>query len=564
MTLSVNGQAQGPVPTPRRVMIVGLDGATWQLARPWAESGQLPTFRRLMEEGAWGALESVRPPVTPAAWSSFATGMNPGKHGLFDFVGRQEGSYGTYVANAGYRDGAPLWQLVSRAGRRATVFNVPATYPPDRVNGLMVSGFLTPAHAADAAWPPQLQAELAQAVPQFTFYPPHIYSPGHEGEFVEAVSDLNRATLEAVRYLLRREPWDLFVAVFVGTDVIQHFLWGHMARGDADLGDAILGCYRQMDAALAELVAGLGPDDYLLVMSDHGFGPLTHYLHVNSWLAEHGYLRFKRNPLSAVKFLAYRLGFTPLGVYEKLRALGLGSHMQETAGERNEWMKALVQKVFLSLPDVDWGRTRAYSLGFGGPIFVNLRGREPQGIVEPGAEYEALRAQIESDLRQVVDPETGQPFVGQIHRREELYTGPHTRRAPDLIFAPRNWSHQPFGTHEFASHRWLEPCRDRSGTHRLDGLLALWGPGVRRGAQVEGAAIVDVAPTVLALLGVPIPADMDGRVLSATLESGLLADLDIAYEEASEQNSSPRPTPEMSAEDEELIRRQLRGLGYVA
>jgi predicted AlkP superfamily phosphohydrolase/phosphomutase len=545
-------------------MVIGLDGATWQLARPWAEVGHLPTFQRLMAEGAWGALGSTLPPVTPAAWSSFATGMNPGKHGLFDFVGRQDGSYGTYVANASYRDGAPLWQLASQAGRRVTVFNVPATYPPDKVNGLMVSGFLTPAHAADATWPPQLQAELAQAVPQFTFYPPNIYSPGHEADFVQAVSDLNQATLEAVRYLLRREPWDLFVAVFMGTDVIQHFLWGYMAQGNEGLGSAILDCHRQMDATLAELLAGLGPDDYLVVMSDHGFGPLTHYIHVNAWLVERGYLKFKRNPLSALKAVAYRLGFTPLGMYERLRALGLGGRMQETASERNEWLKARVQKVFLSLPDVDWGRTQAYSLGFGGPIFVNLRGREPQGIVAPGAEYEALRAQIATDLARTTDPETGQPFVGHIYRREQLYTGPHAGRAPDLILVPRNWSHQPFGTHEFASHRWLEPCRDRSGTHRLDGLLLLWGPGVRRGTQVEGATIVDVAPTVLALLGVPIPADMDGRVLSAALEGGLLADLNITYEEAGERITAHQPAPQMSAEDEELIRQHLRGLGYVA
>lgn len=550
--------------TSRRVMIVGLDGATWRLARPWAEAGHLPTFRRLMAEGAWGPLQSVLPPVTPAAWSSFATGLNPGKHGLFDFVGRRAGSYETYVANAGYRDGAPLWQLAGRAGRRVTVFNVPATYPPDPVNGLMVSGFLTPAHATDATWPPSLQAELTQAVPRFTFYPPNIYSPGHEAEFIRAVADLNQATLEAARYLLRRQPWDLFIAVFMGTDVIQHFLWGEMERGEGELAGAVLDCYRQMDGVLAELAAGLGPDDYLVLMSDHGFGPLSHYVHVNAWLAEHGYLKFKRTPASALKAMAFRLGFTPLGVYEKLRALGLGGRMQETASERNEWLKALVQKVFLSLPDVDWSRTRAYSLGFGGPIFLNLRGREPQGIVAPGAEYDALLDEIAADLARLTDPQTGQPFVGRVYRREELYTGPHADRAPDLIFVPSDWGHQPFGTHEFASHRWLEPCRDRSGTHRLDGLLLLWGPGVRRGVQVEGAAIVDVAPTVLALLGVPLPADLDGQVLAAALEDELLADLHIAYEDTGERSPAPQPAPEMSAEDEALIRQHLRGLGYVA
>src|SRR5512136_1046181 len=149
-----------------------------------------------------------------------------------------------------------------------------------------------------------------------------------------------------------------------------------------------------MDGGLAELMQNLTPDDYLVVMSDHGFGPLTHYLHVNAWLAERGYLRFRRNPVSAARYAAYRLGLTPLGVYEKLRALGLGRRMQDTASTRNEQMKAAVRRLFLSFADVDWSRTRAYSLGFGGPIFVNLLGREPQGIVRPGTEYDRLLEQI--------------------------------------------------------------------------------------------------------------------------------------------------------------------------
>lgn len=549
-----------------RVMVIGLDGATWQLARPWAEAGHLPTFRRLMEEGAWGALESVLPPVTPAAWSSFATGLNLGKHGIFDFVERPPDSYTPRLVNAHNRDGLPMWQLAGHSGRRVTVFNVPATYPPDRVpdGGLMVSGFLTPAHATDASWPPEVQAELAQAVPSFTFYPPTIYSPGHEAEFAAAVADLNQATLEAVRYLLRRQPWELFVTVFMGTDVIQHFMWGDMLRGQGPTASAILDCYRQMDAVLAELVDGLGPDDYLLVVSDHGFGPLTHYVHINAWLVDRGYLRFRRSPLSAVKFLAYRLGFTPLGVYEKLRALGLGKRMQSTASKRNEWMKAAINRVFLSFSDVDWRRTRAYSLGFGAPIFVNLCGREPQGIVQPGAEYEALLEELTDDLMRMSDPSSGELLVDRVHRREELYTGPHADRAPDLAFEPRNWSHQPFGLHELGSRRWLEPSRDRSGTHRLDGLFLIWGPGVRRGAQVQGAAIVDIAPTVLALLRVPIPDNVDGQVLTTALEDGLVADLDVTYTQADKMKPPSESVPGMSHEDEQLMREHLRGLGYVA
>jgi predicted AlkP superfamily phosphohydrolase/phosphomutase len=192
-----------------------------------------------------------------------------------------------------------------------------------------------------------------------------------------------------------------------------------------------------------------------------------------------------------------------------------------------------------------------------------LQGREPQGIVRPGSEYEALLDEISADLQRLTDPETGLPFIDRVYRRDELYQGPKADRAPDLVFAPRNWSHQPFGLHELGSHRWLEPSRDRSGTHRLDGFFAMRGRGVRPGTHIQGAAIVDIAPTVLALLAVPIPADIDGRVLSTVLDDGLLAELGITYTQAGEALPG-QPVPEMSQEDEEMMRQHLRGLGYVA
>ncbi|MBI1801705.1 MAG: alkaline phosphatase family protein [Chloroflexi bacterium] len=548
-------------PSKGRVLIIGLDGATWQNARRWAEAGHLPTFRRLMEDGAWGALESVVPPSTPVAWSSFATGKYSGKHGLFDFMARRAGSYDQYTVNASTRDGAPLWQLLSAAGYRVSVFNVPLTYPPDKVNGQMISGFLTPAHAADASWPRELQAELKQAVPDFTFYPPNVYTPGQEAAFTQTIDRLNQATLDAVRYMMRHQQWDFFMGVFMGTDVIQHFLWGEMERGQGAHAQAILRCYQFMDGVLKEMLDGLAPHDTLIVMSDHGFGNLTHYFHTNAWLVERGYLKFKRTPGSALRALGFRLGLTPLEVFQKILALGLGKKVQETASERNDMMKTLVKQFFASLSDVDWNHTRAYSMGFGGQITVNLKGREPQGCVAPGDAYEAVIQQLTDDLRRIVDPYTGKPLVGKIYRREELFHGPHADQGADILFEPQDWSRQPFAGHEFASRRWLEPCTDRTGTHRMDGLLALFGPGIRRGYQVQGARIVDVTPTVLALLGVPIPEDMDGRVLSSALKPEALPELNVTFTQATA--SERGPAVEMSEEDQAIIDQHLRDLGYI-
>jgi len=548
----------------RRVLVIGMDGATLDLIVPWAEAGILPTFRQLMEQGSWGDLQSVIPPVTPAAWSAFLTGMNPGKHGMYDFIARNPDSYELRPVNATQRDGQSLWGLLSQAGYRVIVFNVPITYPPEQVNGLMVSGLFTPSGARDASWPPELLEELRREVPGFTLAPPGIYSCGQDEEFVCAVKDYTEMTLRATLYLMERQEWDFLVSVFMSSDIIQHFMWKYMVEGNPpELANAIQDCYCDLDAALAEIIQAAGQDIYLVVMSDHGFGPLQFYLHVNTWLAEQGYLSFKRSPLTLLKRGLFRLGVTPLTVYQALRVLGLGDMMREAARKQPGWLRTAIKWAFLSFADVDWSRTYAYSLGNGGPIYVNLKGREPLGCIEPGAEYEALLDRLIEDLKGVINPATGEPLVGEIYRREDLFWGAHAEESPDLFLLPRNLGIAGFGLHEFASNRWLAPSPDRTGTHRLNGIVFLKGPGIKPGYKIQDASIVDVAPTILALMGVAIPENIDGQVLQAAMSEALRRQLTIAYSPSAEMPQEQWPTPELSAEDEEEILRRLRGLGYV-
>lgn len=553
-------------------MIIGLDGATLDLIRPWAADGTLPTFRKLMQEGAWGNLRTITPPITPTAWSSFLTGMNPGKHGLFDFTGREKDSYDTYLINASYRGGTSLWQLVSNAGRRVTINNVPITYPPERVNGLMVSGLLTPAGATDATWPPSLQAELQEAIPDFNFSPPGMHSRGEEAAFVESVRKLNQTTQQVTQYLMQRQPWDLLVSIFMGTDIMSHFMWKHMETKGAlapepireTLANAIRDCYRDMDENLAALMEAAGDDTYTIVMSDHGFGGMDSYMSVNAWLIDRGYLKFKRTPLSQLRFMMYRLGITPLNIYGLLLRLRLGGTMRQTSRKNIGLMKGIIKNAFLSFSDVDWTRTRAYSIGYAGPIFINLKGREPQGTVAPGPEYEALLSELIDELERLKEPDTGFPFVGEIHRGHELYQGQYVEHAPDLIFMPRDPRHAGLGLVEFPSNQWLSSSPDRSGHHRMDGIVFLKGPGIRPGMEMKGASIMDIAPTTLALMGVPIPKDMDGHVLEDPLTPELKQTLAITYSDEVAAKQGSIPAPPISAEDEEVMRKRLRDLGYVA
>jgi predicted AlkP superfamily phosphohydrolase/phosphomutase len=252
-----------------------------------------------------------------------------------------------------------------------------------------------------------------------------------------------------------------------------------------------------------------------------------------------------------------------------LRRLGLGYLKQEVvAGRGRGRLQGLLPLVFLSFDDVDWGRTRAYALGQTGPIYLNLKGREPQGIVEPGVEAEALRQEIVDRLRHVRDPDSGEPVVGEVYRPEELYSGPHLSKAADVIFTARFEAKRGqipgFGEVDFGTNRIIAPMdRGVSGVHRMNGLFAAIGEPFRARVWLEDAQIWDVAPTALHLAGLPVPADMDGRVLSRALRSEHADPTSIRYGPSASR--AAKITGEtMSAEDEAAIRERLRDLGYVA
>ncbi len=554
----------------RKVFVVGLDGGTLDLIGPWARDGVLAVFKRLLGEGAWAPLRTTIPPITGPAWTAFATGKNPGKHGLFDFVGRRADSYRLVSFNATHRDGASLWGLLSHAGKRVGVLNVPLTYPPEPVNGFLISGMLTPPDAEDYCYPATIGPELREAVPGYVVQPAGNFDAhGREMELIRVVGEMTEMRMEATRHLMQNTDWDLFMVVFMATDIVQHAFWhfmdpAHTEHDDAAmpaLRDAIQDCYRQIDRYLGELLSMMDDDTYVMIMSDHGFGPLERYFHVNTWLWRRGFLCLNSTPFTWTKRALFQMGVTQLNVYRLLRRLRQARNVAQTVRRRKEEVRSLLDRWFLSFEDVNWSQTRAYSVGNVGPIFVNLRGREPKGIVEPGKAYEDVLEELTQALYQLRDPATNQPMIDKVYRREEIYTGPHLHEAPDLFCMPRNLRYSAFGLLQFPSNKWLEPTFDRTGGHRMDGVLILRGPGVRPGYRLDSANIVDLAPTILALMGVPIPSDMDGQVLESLLTDDFRASLKITTspEVVAEHY---RPT-ELSAEDEEAVLQRLRGLGYL-
>jgi len=555
-----------------RILTIGLDGATFDLIEPWAETGYLPIFARLMSEGAYGHLRSTIPPMTAPAWTSFMTGVNPGKHGLYDWIYRRDGSYDVSPVTASRCKEPTLWSILSDAGRRVCAFNVPMTYPPKLVNGLMISGMPATSTKTTITYPKELLQEIEEQVGPYLLYPDpgSAYSDSGIDAFLKRLYRTTEMRLKVLDYLYDRELWDFFMVVLNGTDTVQHAMWKFMSREHplhdpskrTKYGGTILEYFQYVDTALGKILAGLDEDTVLLLMSDHGFGPFHKFIHVNNWLQEQGWLKINNTLKARGKANLFRHGLAPMNIYNWLMALGLGVLKREVVRGEGQ---GLLKKLFLSFEDVDWPQTQAYSLGNVGQIFLNVRGREPQGCVNKGQEYEVVRDEIMARLWDLRDPETGEQVVEEVYRREEIYAGSEMERAADILFLPTRMEYFGFGEYEFGSNEIIETMkRGISGTHRMNGMMLLWGKPIRPSTVVQGAQITDLAPTILHLLGEPVPSTMDGRVLGEVLMPEFAQQHRVAGElPVAEQASLAEQVEDLSSEEERLIVERLRGLGYV-
>jgi predicted AlkP superfamily phosphohydrolase/phosphomutase len=377
-----------------KVLVLGLDGATLDLIRPWAAEGKLPNFARLMDEGTWGDLASTVPPVTSPAWPTFSTGKNPGKHSIFDYIRPRQGQFD--LVNASAIDSPTLWEILSSKGKRVGVVNVPVTYPPRPVNGFLVAGLLSPSKA-NFTYPSDFLSRYEAQLEPYRVMPKVQYKDGIEDEFIADLQDLIERRTRYALALMQNEPWDFMMVHFLALDVAQHALWHFMdathPRHDptqaARYGDAILRLYQRVDAALGEITAQLDSHVLLFLMSDHGFGPLHRMVNLNNLFLKAGLLRLKRDPATRIKFILARLGVTPANAYEWLVRLGL----QSVTFKVSKRARNRVVGRFLSFDDVDWSRTAAYSMGHVGQVYLNVKGRQPQGIVPP-EEYGQVRQRV--------------------------------------------------------------------------------------------------------------------------------------------------------------------------
>ena len=514
-----------------KVLVLGLDGATWDVLTPLIQEGALPNLASLMSQGASGTLGSVFPPLSPVAWTGVMTGKNSGKHGVFEFLEYGHDPLKSRVNSSRSIRSELVWEIAGRHGKKTVAGGVPMSYPPRPARGFpgfYLGDFLSPEKAADFTSDPALFAELERVVGPYRAWSTTIHDGGNEAGVIDDLTAFLDQHLKTVAFLMERCEWDLLMFDLMATDRIGHELWHvwdlthRAARGREQelkaLRPRLIEFWKTLDRGIGAIHDKLPGDASLMLMSDHGFGPIEWYVNFNVWLLEQGFIALQDSAYVKQKHWFYRHGVTPEWIYGVMSRLGLANHrVSRFRGKQSSLVDRVGESVFLSRRHIDWSRTRAFSQGNFGQIFINLKGRQPGGCVEP-ADAPSLRRDLKAGLLEIVHPETGQPLVERVHEGEELYQGPHAHLAPDLTVVLTDWRYRTIGLHDFTTHKMISPAFGPTGDHRMEGVLIATGPAFRPGTSPSQADLLDIAPTVLHLLGVPVPADMDGRVLTELLE----------------------------------------------
>lgn len=462
-----------PVPGKKRVLLIGLDCLEPDLVfNRWLD--ELPNLRSLLEHGLHGPLRSCDPPITVPAWSVMMSSKSPGMLGVYGFRNRADHSYDRYaIANSLAIKEERLWEILSRAGKRSIVIGVPGTYPPKPLNGLMVTDFLTPDISSEYTYPPELKKEIEQVVGEYIL-DVRDFRSGNKAKILADIYEMTRKRFQLARHLIQQEHWDYFMMVEMGTDRIHHALWDNMdprhrfyEKGN-EFETAIHDYYVEVDREIGELLKLVDDQTDVLVVSDHGAKRMDGGICVNEWLMQNGYLELREKPEGAVP---------------------------------------------LSKVKIDWPKTKAWGDGgYYARIFLNVAGREPQGTIPP-EDYEKVRDELIAGLKAIKD-ENGQEIGTKVYRPEELYQEVRGV-APDLIvyFGDLYW--RSVGTIGGGKlHTFENDTGPDGANHAQEGIVMLRpAGGMEQGRVLEGAKIVDVAPTVLDLLGLPIPGDMEGKVL---------------------------------------------------
>jgi predicted AlkP superfamily phosphohydrolase/phosphomutase len=539
----------------KRAVVIGLDGAAWHLLNPLLEQGLMPRLAALRERGARGTMRSTIPTYTPPAWTSAATGVNPGRHGIYGFIEGHAQDEGLELVHSGKIKSPTIWEMANAQGARVGVYNLPLTYPPQPLDGWMVSGMMTPGYGENlrgfTSWSRGEHEELETRILRWA--PGYVVdvNVNYETDWRDTrLCDRVIASLEQRRRvlegLLKLDAPEIVFSVLEAPDRLQHVYYRYMdpndemadAPGAAKVRGAVARCFEAMDRIIGVLDDFAGDDGGVIVCSDHGFTAWEVSVHTNALLEQWGYLKMKSSAAAMRNPMVQKLVPVAKRVLPR---------------------KAARQAKGRTFSAIDWSETRAFASPIPQQgIYVNLKGREVHGIVEPG-ELRALKEELRERFSALRAPD-GEPACDAVHLSEEVFRGEARDGAPDVLPILRDHrfelDDEVFHKNAFTDHSALP-----RGVHHPDGIGIFAGPGVKASDGVA-SSILDVTPTLLYMAGLEVPEDLDGRVVTAAFDEAHLAANPIAVGTPVDGSKREEESP-YSEEEEAAIEESLRGLGYL-
>jgi predicted AlkP superfamily phosphohydrolase/phosphomutase len=532
----------------RKVFVLGLDGGSWSLLHRLMDEGYMPNLNRVCRDGASGTLQSTQPPYTGPAWVSCLTGVNPGKHGVFGFTSRQVGSrHRSLVSSQSIR--APrIFHYLEKAGRSSGLINVPVSYPVDRVNGFMIPCFLTPQGKDDFCHPPGLYKELLKDIGTYIINvrlaDRTIDNEALLKRFVEDLLFCTKKRFEAMQVLWKRYNPDFFMIVFTCMDKLQHKFWKFMDPESplyhTPMAERarphLFQVYRYMDEIVGYITRSMDTDTTLYIVSDHGFGPAEKRVFLNKWLARQGLLHFKKGR-AYLNALLYHFGLKKIRFYD--HNIALSDHPLDEC--------------------INYSKSRFYcSDVYEQGIYANISNSSPNASIV----YDEERLKIKQKLLALKDPDTGKPFVDEVKFREEIYWGSCVNDAPDLMLKMQNYSYLLNKSIPVLGDKFVSIVEGPEGCHRPEGVFTAYGQDIQKRGDVA-ASIMDIAPTILHHFGLPIPKEMDGRILKEVFTSELVDTIQAEGEENELAWSiEGLHDVDYDREEEAEIKARLQDLGY--
>lgn len=488
---------------PKKVVMIGLDGLNPALVYQW--KGELPNLSKLMEEGTYGKIKSTVPPITPQAWSCVLTSKNPGHFGYWDFTYRDDYSYGQpELVNSRVRDERvdTIYEILSGYSKKVAIINVPVTYPPPEIpGGYSISSFMTPNLNKQFTYPASLKEEIKKIIGHYI-----IDASTSDMNFrqmdkevvLKRIYDMDKQRFELTKYFIKEKKCDFVFTVIMGTDRMPHLFYRYFDKNHRrytphpEYKNSLKNHYEFCDKSIGEILNLVDEDTAVIVTSDHSVQRLDGRINLNEWLIKEGYMKLRKRP-------------------ERLTSL--------------------------TKADIDWTQTKAWATGFTGQLYLNVKGRESQGIVD-FQDYERFLGELAEKLKAITD-EKGKRLDTKVYRRKDIHSGEYAKFGPDLFVYFDNcyWNISELIGYD-SIYSYDTPKGPDDGGHGPFGFFVMAGKGVPKKGEVSGADLLDIAPTVLHLFGVPIPQDMEGKVLTKK---------ERVY----------------SKEDEDEIRERLSRLGYL-